>query len=81
MAVFCVNRSLDEEMQLDISLLDFEGYKPIVFDSMDGYGVNEENTFNCEKVCMHSNPLPDSDGKYVTAKLKPLSFNVIRFKK
>ena len=81
MAVFCVNRSLDEEMQLDISLLDFEGYKPIAFDSMDGYGVNEENTFNCEKVCMHSNPLPDSDGKYVTAKLKPLSFNVIRFKK
>ncbi|MBE6746041.1 MAG: alpha-N-arabinofuranosidase [Ruminococcaceae bacterium] len=81
MAVFCVNRSLDEEMQLGISLLDFEGYKPIVFDSMDGYGVNEENTFNCEKVCMHSNPLPDSDGKYVTAKLKPLSFNVIRFKK
>lgn len=81
MAVFCVNRSLDDEMQLDISLFDFEGYKPVAFDSMDGYGVYEENTFNCEKVCMHSNPLPDSDGRCVTAKLKPLSFNVIRFKK
>ncbi len=81
MSVFCVNRSMDEEMELDISLLDFDGYAPVAFDSMDGYGVYDENTFNCEKVCMHSNPLPDFNGKSATVKLKPLSFNVIRLKK
>ena len=27
------------------------------------------------------NPLPEADGKVITAELKPLSFNVIRFSK
>jgi alpha-L-arabinofuranosidase len=68
-------------MELDISLLDFEGYKPYAFESMDGYNVLDENTFDSEKVRMHSNTLPVLDGKNATAVLKPLSFNVIRFKK
>ena len=80
-ALFCVNRSLDENMELDISLLDFEGYRPYAFDSMDGYNVLDENTFDNEKVRMHSNALPTLDGKNAVAVLKPLSFNVIRFKK
>jgi len=80
-ALFCVNRSLDENMELDISLLDFDGYKPCAFESMDGYNVLDENTFGDEKVRMHSNALPVLDGKNATALLKPLSFNVIRFKK
>ena len=79
--VFCVNRSLDEKVELDISLLGFEGYKAIEFSSMDGYDVKKENTFDKEEVKMHLNPLPQSDGKVTTAELKPLSFNVIRFKK
>ncbi len=80
-ALFCVNRSTEENMLLDISLLDFEGYECIGFDSMDGYDVYKENTFGDESVCMHSNILPVSDGRVITAELKPLSFNVIRFKK
>lgn len=79
--VFCVNRSLDEKVELDISLLGFEGYKAIEFSSMDGYDVKKENTFDKEDVKMHLNPLPVSNGKVTTAELKPLSFNVIRFKK
>ena len=80
-AVFAVNRSMDEKMQLDISLLGFEGYKTVAFESMDGYGVYEENTFGSEKVNMHANALPEENDKGVTAELMPLSFNVIRFKK
>ena len=79
--VFCVNRSMDENVELDISLLGFEGYKAIEFSSMDGYDVKKENTFDKEEVKMHLNPLSQSDGKVTTAELKPLSFNVIRFKK
>ena len=67
-----------EKMLLDISLLGFEGYKAVAFESMDGYGVLEENTFGCEKVKMHSNALPEENAKGVTASLEPLSFNVIR---
>ena len=79
--VFCVNRSMDEKVELDISLLGFEGYRAIEFSSMDGYDVKKENTFDKEEVKMYLNPLPQSDGKVTTAELKPLSFNVIRFKK
>ena len=80
-ALFCVNRSMEENILLDISLLDFDGYKPVEFTSMDGYDIKQENTFDKEDVKMHLNPLPEFDGKITTAELKPLSFNVIRFKK
>ena len=80
-ALFVVNRSMEENVQLDISLLGFEGYKVVSFESMDGYKVYQENTFDNETVKMHSNPLPTEDGKNTVANLKALSFNVIRFKK
>ncbi|MBQ1996649.1 MAG: alpha-N-arabinofuranosidase, partial [Clostridia bacterium] len=76
-----VNRSMEENILLDISLLDFDGYKAVEFSSMDGYDIKQENTFDKEDVKMHLNPLPEFDGKVTTAELKPLSFNVIRFKK
>ncbi len=79
--LFVVNRSMEEDIQLDISLLGFEGYKVVSFDSMDGYDVKKENTFGDESVKMHSNPLPIEEGKNTVANLKALSFNVIRFKK
>ncbi|MDD6145699.1 MAG: alpha-N-arabinofuranosidase [Oscillospiraceae bacterium] len=80
-ALFCVNRSLEESLELDINMLGFEGYQVCAFESMDGYDVRQENTFNDERVKMHANPLPEDNGTAVTAQLKPLSFNVIRFKK
>ena len=80
-ALFVVNRSMEEDVQLDISLLGFEGYKVVSFDSMDGYDIKKENTFGDESVKMHSNPLSIEEGKNTVANLKALSFNVIRFKK
>ena len=76
-AVFAVNRSVDENMELTVNLLGFEGYKAVSFDSMDGYNVLEVNTFGDEKVKMHSNAVPTDE----VVSLKPLSFNVIRYKK
>lgn len=76
-AVFAVNRSMTENTELDINLLGFDGYKAVSFESMDGYNVYDVNTFEDEKVRMHQNPVP----KDKTVLLKPLSFNVIRFKK
>ena len=78
---FGVNRSMDEKMLLELKLPGFDGYKAVSFESMDGYGVLETNGFDSEKVTMHHNPVPETDGSVTTAELKPLSFNVIRFKK
>ncbi|MCD7796820.1 MAG: alpha-N-arabinofuranosidase [Clostridiales bacterium] len=81
MTVFCVNKSLDDEAVLDISLLDLDGYRPLEFISMDGCGAKEENYFNASSVKPHTNELPTADNGNFTALLKPFSWNVIRFKK
>ncbi|MBE6773806.1 MAG: alpha-N-arabinofuranosidase [Ruminococcaceae bacterium] len=80
-ALFAVNRSLDEKMLLDINLLGFEGYKAVSFEALEGFDVLQENTFGDERVTMRSKELPVSDGKITTAELEPLSFSVIRFRK
>lgn len=79
--IFCVNKSLDEEAVLDVNLMDFEGYKPFEFISMDGYDKKAENTFNAVNVKPHNNPVPAMDGTNLTVAMKPLSWNVIRLKK
>jgi alpha-N-arabinofuranosidase len=81
MTVFCVNKSQDESMLLDVKLLDFEGYKPVEFISMDGCDKKAENGFDNPFVKPHSNPLPTLDSTTLTAELKPFSWNVIRLKK
>lgn len=81
MAIFCVNKSLDEAAVLDVNLMDFAGYKPVEFISMDGYDKRAENYFNAVKVVPHNNELPMLDGTTLTAELKPFSWNVIRLKK
>ena len=80
-AVFAVNRSMDEKMELDISLLGFEGYKVVEFEALEGFDVLQENTFENEVVDMKKKALPEENGKTVKAELSPLSFNVIRFEK
>ena len=80
-ALFAVNRSMDEKMLLDVNLLGFDGYKAVSFEALEGFDVYQENTFDNEKVCMKKKNLPVSDGKLITTELSPLSFNVIRFKK
>ena len=81
MAIFCVNKSLDESVILDVNLMDFGGYKPVEFISMDGYHKKDENSFDAVKVKPHTNAIPELDGSLLTAELKPFSWNVIRLKK
>lgn len=81
MTVFCVNKSLDDSVVLDMNLMDFDGYRPFEFISMDGYHKNDANSIENPFVKPHNNPLPDMDGNILTAQLKPFSWNVIRLKK
>ena len=80
MAIFCVNKSLDEGVVLDVNLMDFDGFEPYEFISMDGHGKKEENTFDNVIVKPHTNPVPKKDGKILTAELKPFSWNVIKLR-
>ena len=81
MAIFCVNKSQDESVVLDVNLMDFDGYKPCEFIAMDGYAKLDENSFECVKVKPHNNPVPAIDGTKLEVELKPFSWNVIRLKK
>lgn len=81
LTVFVVNKSLDDSQELTVNLMDFEGYKPFEFISMDGYAKDAENSFECESVHPHNNELPLIDGGIMTAHLEPFSWNVIRLKK
>lgn len=79
--IFCVNKSQDESAVLDVNLMDFDGFKPIEFISMDGHSKDDVNGFDGEVVCPHTNPLPTVYGSTLTAELKPFSWNVIRLSK
>ena len=81
LTIFCVNKSLDESVILDINLLDFDGFRPVEFISMDGKDKNDVNSFDLIKVSPHTNELPEIDGSTLTAELKPFSWNVLRLKK
>lgn len=81
MTVFCVNKSMDESAQIDINLMDFDGYKPIEFISMDGYNKKDVNGFDNPFVKPHKNELPVIDNSTVIVNVKPFSWNVIRFSK
>lgn len=81
MVIFCVNKSLDENALLSVNMLDFEGYKPVEFISMDGYNKKDENSLEGIKVKPHENELPVIDDSVMEVDMKPLSWNVIRLKK
>ncbi len=81
MTVFCVNKSQDEGAVIDINLLDFDGFAPVEFISMDGHSKYDVNGIDNPFVKPHNNELPLVDGKTVTLDIKPFSWNVLRFKK
>lgn len=81
MTIFCVNKSLDDSVELDVNLMDFNGFKPVEFISMDGYDKDDINGFDSAKVYPHNNQLPMVDNGFLNVHLKPFSWNVIRLSK
>lgn len=79
--IFCVNKSLDEDIVVDVNLMDFDGFNPYEFISMDGYDKKAENSLDAIAVKPHTNPLPEMDNNILTANLKPFSWNVIKLRK
>lgn len=81
LTVFAVNRSLDEDVMLDVSLLDFDGFEVIDAIEMSGYDVKAENGITGCPVKPFKKEKPVIDSKVMSVPLKPLSWNVIRLAK
>lgn len=81
LTVFLVNRDFDDDCLFNIKLLDFKGFLPIEHIEMSGYNLDQTNGFNSAEVIPSQAEPPVTDGKTAEIKLKPLSWNVIRFKK
>ncbi len=81
LVIFAVNKSADEQQELTVNLMDFDGYKPAEFISMDGHDKNDVNSFESDFVKPHANNLPEIDGAELNVVLKPFSWNVIKLKK
>ena len=82
LTVFAVNRSFDEEYLLNIDLPDLADLKPVAHIEMAGYGLKDTNSIVSAPVHpTNAASLPETDGRTATARLRPLSWNVLRFKK
>lgn len=81
MTLFVVNKSESDGAVIDINLLDFDGFKPIEFISMDGHNKNDVNGFDAPFVTPHNNPLPITEDDALKLDVKAFSWNVLRFKK
>lgn len=81
LTVFAVNRDFEEAYALELSLLDLPGFAPAEHLVLAGHPEKAVNGFDAAPVQPASVPLPEADGSRITAKLPPLSWNVIRLKK
>jgi len=78
--IFAVNRSQDETMELTVNLQGFDVEAVIDFEEISGHNIKQTNTKdNCPVVPKKSDDVQVTDSG-VTAKLAPLSWNVIRVK-
>ena len=73
--VFCVNRSLDTDMELDIDMTNFDGYKLYEHTELYSDNLDEKNTKDSENVKPSNREITD---KII---LKKHSWNMLRFKK
>lgn len=81
LTVFAVNRNLNENVLLDISLLDFDGFSVTEHIEMSGFDPKAENSVTHAPVKPFKADKPVVDGNILTIDLKPLSWNVIRLEK
>ncbi len=82
LTVFAVNRSFEEDYLLCIDLPDLTELKPAEHIEMAGFGLKDTNSIVSAPVRPASAAaLPVMDGRTASVRLRPLSWNVIRFKK
>ncbi len=74
--VFAVNRCQTEDYLLDVQMLDVDGYKLSEHIEMAGYKPTDGNNFVSAPVKPSNREITDGE-----IKIKPFSWNVLKFKK
>ncbi len=81
LTIFCVNKSTDDDVLLNVSLLGLDGFKPFEYTAMEGFGLKQTNDFGNDEVKPKIKPLPAVEKSSLELKLQPLSWNMLRLKK
>ena len=80
-AVFIINRSWEEDMEVKLDVRGFEGYQLLEHQELYCYDSEAVNSFEKQEIAPRVNPETKMDGGVVTFPAKKLSFNMLRFKK
>ena len=81
LTVFAVNRDMEEDNLLTVNLKDFEGYVPVEQIELAGFDLMAVNTADSQPVKPTAKALSGVCAPMAEVKLRPLSWNVIRFEK
>lgn len=81
LTVFAVNRDFEEENLLKVNLKDFAGYAPVEQIELAGFDLMAVNTAGSQPVQPTKKALSGVYDAMPEIALRPLSWNVIRFKK
>jgi alpha-N-arabinofuranosidase len=81
LTIFAVNRSLDEDMELEADLYGYDGYALEEHIALHNKDLMAVNSANGETVQPEKQSGAKLDGAKLLARLGPASWNVIRFKK
>ena len=76
--IFAVNRGVEEHMDLVVNLDGFNLAKIVEFSEMSGHDVKQTNTNGHVTVIPKASDTADLNDQVLTAKLNPLSWNMIR---
>lgn len=79
--IFAVNRNLDEDLELDLDIRSFEGYKMNEHIVMTNDDLKAENTPEKENVYPVCVPVTQTNNGKTSVILKKASWNVLRFSK
>lgn len=77
-AVFAVNRSAQEEMDFTVELQGYTLAGVLEFSEMAGYDIKAVNSAEKEIICPKASEAAAVQGHELKARLKPLSWNMIR---
>lgn len=81
LTVFAVNRDMTEAIPLKAKLLDFDGFRPVLWKTMEGFAPEDVNTKDAEKVFPTNKEPPVLKDGVAEAVLSPLSWNMLVFEK
>ena len=81
LTVFAVNRDLEEDEELTVNLKDFAGYVPTQQIELAGFDLKAVNTADSQNVKPTTKTLSGVYDPMPVLRLRPLSWNVIRFVK